>query len=352
MKLTRIVMMLSLIMALSAMLAACGGQQAGTEQSSNTSPGTGQSESAGANSTEEAANGQTEQGAAQETAENGWPRTFQHDFGQITLPAQPERIIGLYLEDYLVALGVKPITQTVIGSFSLKYLQPHIGDLPTLDSSAMSFEAALTAQPDLIVLAFPSYASEGKYDKYEKIAPTYVLPEDAPDNWRETLRTVGKLIGKEDEAEKVLADYEAKIQDAKVKLAAELGDETVALIRVRSNKELRLYGGPGGYVGNVLYTDLGLNAPDIVKELAWGDQSMTVISTEILPDLNADRLFITYDEGGKELAQEIMDSSFWKALPAVQSGKVYEVSMDHWMTFGPIAYNQKVDDVLQALVTE
>ncbi len=351
MKVMRIVRMFSMIAALGVMLAACG-ESAVTEQPSGTSQNAAENTGAKQNGGDQSDGVQKEQEAGQPVGESGWPRTFEHEFGSMTLPEEPKRIIGLYLEDYLVALGIKPVTQTVIGSFSLQYLQPHIGDLPTLDSSAVSFEAALTAQPDLILLAFPGYASEGKYDKYDKIAPTYVLPADAPDNWRETLRTVGKLTGKEDEAEKVLADYEAKIQDAKVKLAAELGDETVALIRVRSNKELRLYGGPGGYVGNVLYTDLGLNPPSIVKQLAWGDESMKVVSTEILPDLDADRLFITYDEGGKELAQEIMDSSFWKALPAVQSGKVYEVSMDHWMTFGPIAYNQKVDDVLKALVTD
>ncbi|MNH35163.1 Iron(3+)-hydroxamate-binding protein YxeB precursor [compost metagenome] len=110
-----------------------------------------------------------------------------------------------------------------------------------------------------------------------------------------------------------------------------------------------MYGGPGGYAGNVLYTDLGLNPPQIVKDLVWGEQSMSVISQEIIPQIDADHLFLTYDEGGKELAQEILDSDIWKSLKAVQKGQVYEVSLDHWMTYGPIAYNMKVDDVLQAL---
>lgn len=337
MRVRQITLMSIMMLVLVVLLTACGGSTV-TNQPSDTS------QSGKENTTGE------QNGNAQSEEESGWPRTFKDDFSSVVLPEQPKRIIGLYLEDYLVSLGIQPVTQTVIGSFSLEYLQPYIGSLPKLDTSAMSFEEALTTQPDLIMLAFPTYANDGKYEKYAKIAPTYVLPADAPDNWREALRTVGQLTGKEDEAEKVLADYEAKIKEAKVKLAAELKDETVALIRVRSNKELRLYGGPGGYVGNVLYTDLGLNPPDIVKQLAWGEQSMAVISQEILPDIKADRLFITYDEGGKELAQDIMNSSLWQAIPAVKNGKVYEVSLDHWMTFGPIAYNKKVDDVLQALL--
>lgn len=269
--------------------------------------------------------------------------------GAIEVPAEPQRVIAVYMEDYLAALGVKPVMQTVIGTFSLQYLSPYIGDLPPIDTSAISFEAALAAQPDLIVLGFPNYASEGKYDSFSAIAPTYVFGEDAPNQWRESLLTMGQLLGKEKEAEQVLADYTAKVEQARETLKAAIGEETVAMIRMRSDKELRLYGGPGGYVGNVMYTDLGLNPPDIVKELAWGENSMVVVSQEIISDLKVDHLFVTYDEGGKERAEEMMASTLWQSIPAVQKGQVYEVAMDHWMTFGPLAYNQKVDDLLAAL---
>lgn len=119
------------------------------------------------------------------------------------------------------------------------------------------------------MLAFPTYANEGKYELFDKIAPTYVIAADTPDNWRDAVQTVGQLTGKTTEANKVLSDYAAKTEAAESRLKEKLGDETVALIRVRSNKELRLYGGPGGYAGNVLYTDLGLNPPQIVKDLAY-----------------------------------------------------------------------------------
>ncbi|WP_145407716.1 ABC transporter substrate-binding protein [Paenibacillus xylanexedens] len=304
------------------------------------------------NNSGEAAESTTTQLESEEAAnekDQATTRDFEHEFGTTEAPTAPQRIMALYMEDYLVALGLKPITQTVIGNFSLQYLQPYIGDLPKIDSSAVDFEAVLNAQPDLIMLAFPNYAIDGKYELFDKIAPTYVFAADTPDNWREAVKTVGQLTGKVTEADKVLADYDAKTDEARSRLSEKLGNETVALLRIRSNKELRLYGGPGGYAGNVLYTDLGLNPPQIVKELAWGEQSMRVISQEIIPQIDADHLFLTYDEGGKELAQEILESEMWKSLPAVQKNQVYEVSLDHWMTYGPIAYNLKVDDVLQAL---
>lgn len=328
-------------------VSACGGGSgttSGSREAGTSAP------SPGNTGTGNAANGGQGSSSHAPEASKSAARTFKHEFGEIQVPANPQRITALYMEDYLVALGIKPVTQTVIGSFFLKYLQPHIGTLPKLDTSAISFEAALGAQPDLILLAFPSYANGGKYEQFSKIAPTYVFGDDAPDKWRDALLTVGELTGKKAEAQKVLDDYAKKTADAKQKLKAALGDETVALLRVRSNKEVRLYGGPGGYAGNVLYTDLGLNVPEVVKKYAWGENSMKVVSLEVIPELQVDHLFITYDEGGKELAQEIFDSNVWKALPAVKNGKTYEVSLDHWMTFGPVAYNLKVDDVVKALV--
>ncbi|GBF74646.1 hypothetical protein PA598K_03003 [Paenibacillus sp. 598K] len=336
--------MTALILLATLVLSACGAAHTNNENTASAeTPGS--QAGNGALASENAPSG-TET-AAQESATA--TRTFEHVMGSIEAPAEPQRVIAVYMEDYLAALGVKPVMQTVIGTFSLQYLSPYIGDLPPIDTSAISFEAALAAQPDLIVLGFPNYASEGKYESFSAIAPTYVFGEDAPNQWRESLLTMGKLLGKEKEAEQVLADYTAKVEQARATLKAAIGEETVAMIRMRSDKELRLYGGPGGYVGNVMYTDLGLTPPDIVKELAWGEKSMVVVSQEIISDLKVDHLFVTYDEGGKERAEEMMASTLWQSIPAVQKGQVYEVAMDHWMTFGPLAYNQKVDDLLAAL---
>lgn len=223
---------------------------------------------------------------------------FKHVMGEIEWSTPPKRVVGIYTEDFLLALGVKPVTQTVIGNFSLKYLLPEIGNLPKLDTSAISFEAALQAEPDLFVLGFANYGAEGRYEKFSKIAPTYVLPADAPNNWRDTLRTIGELVGKPEEADKVLKQYSEKVAAAKKTLETSVGRETVALVRIRSNKEIRLYGGPQGYSGSVLYQDLGLEPPAIVKKLSWGESGEPfrsrwrycrswIVSISLLPSMMA-----------------------------------------------------------------
>ncbi|MCP1312192.1 ABC transporter substrate-binding protein [Paenibacillus tyrfis] len=277
------------------------------------------------------------------------PRKFKHVMGETEVPAQPQRVIGLYLEDFLSALDVKPVMQTVVGAFTQKYLEKYTAGLPKLDTGAMNFEAVLEAKPDLILLGFPNYGAEGKYEKFSKIAPTYVFDKDAADDWRGTLRTVGRLLDKSEQAEQLLKRYEEKAAQARKTLEQSIGRETVALIRVHK-KEMRLYGGPDGYSGSVLYKDLGLNPPNLVKSIAWtNDGGMKAISSEVLAQLDADHLFLVVDEGRSEQAKELMNSSVWKNIPAVKKGQVHEVTTDVWMTFGLLAYEKKIDDVLQAL---
>ncbi|WP_168735864.1 ABC transporter substrate-binding protein [Cohnella fermenti] len=275
-------------------------------------------------------------------------RTFTDAYGTIEAPEHPKRVIGLYLEDALVALGVKPVMQFAMGNFTIGYLQDELKDAAKLDIQAYDFEAVLQAKPDLILLGFPSFAMDERYNLFSKIAPTYVF-EDAASDWRKTLREVGSLLNKSDEAEQVLAAYEDKAAQARSQLEQSVGRETVALLRIDMDKVLRLYGGPNNYTAPVLYDDLNLEPAPIVKKLVWGEESFKDISMELLPEIDADHLFLVVNDDGKELAEEMMATSLWHNIPAVKAGHVHQVSEDVWMTFGVLAQQRKIDDVLNAL---
>lgn len=50
---------------------------------------------------------------------------------KVEIPNAPKRIIGSYLEDYLIALGEKPIAQWTVGSGSIQdYLQDDVNYSP------------------------------------------------------------------------------------------------------------------------------------------------------------------------------------------------------------------------------
>ncbi|MEY2370307.1 hypothetical protein [Lysinibacillus capsici] len=54
---------------------------------------------------------------------------------EVTIPKNPQRIIAPYLEDHLVALGLKPVAQwSVKGGTSIQdYLQDSLKDIPTIE---------------------------------------------------------------------------------------------------------------------------------------------------------------------------------------------------------------------------
>jgi len=102
-------------------------------------------------------------------------RVVKDEFGDVTIPANPKRIAGIYVEDYLVALGITPIVQWYHPSWGKQdYLNL---DVPTFDITG-NLEAILEASPDLIIV--DGAVDKEKYELYSKIAPTYRLPEGAP----------------------------------------------------------------------------------------------------------------------------------------------------------------------------
>lgn len=70
----------------------------------------------------------------------------------------------------------------------------------------------MSYEPDLIVLHTETYAADGTYEKYAKIAPTYVF-KNASGNVEKSLTTLGDLLGKAPEAEtalKIISKKQAK----------------------------------------------------------------------------------------------------------------------------------------------
>ena len=96
-------------------------------------------------------NNNKENGASQETKE----RTLTDAIGnEVKVPAEPKRIIGSYLEDDLVSLGVTPVAQWSIreGKGVQAYLQDSLKDVPTIDSS-LPYEAVSSFAPDLVLMS-------------------------------------------------------------------------------------------------------------------------------------------------------------------------------------------------------
>lgn len=264
----------------------------------------------------------------------------------IQVPKNPQRIIGTYLEDYLVALDKKPIAQWTVGSGSvLEYLQDKLADIPTI-SYDLPYEYVLNYEPDLLLISSSDLVEGNKYNEYSKIAPTYVVKNGEDVTWKDTFKDVAKVLGKEKQAKEQISKYEKDAAKLKTDLKKSIGDKSVAVLWVTNNSAFVVAEDRAS--GPLLYNDLGFKAPSVVAEISKNATSdWSAISNEKLAELDADYIFLV--DSDKDAA--MYNESYWKNIPAVQNNQVYRFDSSHsWQYSGPIASSKMLDDVRQTFI--
>ncbi len=159
---------------------------------------------------------------ASATTAGKFPRTVKHGLGSTTIDAEPKRIVALIDRDAdtLLAMGITPVGirsnygfEEGVGPWAVDEL----GDAtPTVwTGRELDLEAIAAAQPDLLVFT----VSGGDVDEYNAlsgIAPTLALPEGAV-AWgatpEQSLRLIAEALGREEEAEGILADFDTYLQE-------------------------------------------------------------------------------------------------------------------------------------------
>ncbi|RAR44791.1 iron-hydroxamate ABC transporter substrate-binding protein [Paenibacillus sp. MDMC362] len=293
-------------------------------------------------------NGGSEAKPEEGSGEAKTERTLTDAMGhEVKIPAEPKRVIASYLEDNLVALGITPIAQwSVKGGNVQDYLQDSLKDVPTIEHD-LPFEAVASFQPDLLIMDSASMVEGNKYSQYEKIAPTYVIGNEVNNDWREELKKVGEIFGMEEEAQAALDQYEQKAQEAKEKIQQSIGGESAAAIWLVGGKLFVVSETLSS--GAVMYGDLGLTVPDVVKEIsASATGNWSSISLEKLAELDADHLFFINSDGE---GADVLQDPLWANIPAVKNGNIYEYGKEtSWLYTGTIANGQIIDNVLESLV--
>ncbi|WP_339281987.1 ABC transporter substrate-binding protein [Paenibacillus sp. FSL H8-0282] len=280
-------------------------------------------------------------------AEEGATRTIAGEFGDVEIPVKPQRVAGIYVEDYLKALGITPVVQWYHPSWGKQdYLNL---DVPEFDITG-SVEALLEKDPDLIIV--DGGADAARYELYSKIAPTYRLPEAVLQDSRQMLTAIADALGIPEKAESVLAEYDQKVAEGKAKLQQALGQEKVAVIRLNvADKTFALFGVKNRYTG-VIYDQFGLTPVPMAAEMP---EYQSIISEELIPQLDADHIIVFPDNGGwdtegNQEAIQILEGPLWKSLPAVKNGNVYRMERSHWQSGAITANSMKLDDLLKAMV--
>lgn len=278
-------------------------------------------------------------------AESAEGRMIRHAAGETLVPLEPQRIAALALTESLLAIGVQPaavpewdlagaFADRLSGSASIGY------------GEAYNLESIAAAQPDLILLHTKPGSGIEQYELLAQIAPTVVVSDPEADT-RQVVRDLGLVLGRASAAEAAIAALDAQSAAARTQLAELVGAAPVAVVNVRSD-HYRLYGIKVGYTGPTIYGELGLTPAALVRKLAPEAQN-TRISLEVLPELDAEHIFLLYEQADAARVAELQNMSLWQALPAVAAGNVYPITGDHWYTNEILSTERKIADILAAV---
>ncbi|MBM7243142.1 iron-siderophore ABC transporter substrate-binding protein [Rhodococcus fascians] len=262
-------------------------------------------------------------------------RTVETVRGSIDVPDNPLRVVTLEpVElDTTVALGIVPVGTAVLSETAgvPTYLGTEAAGIAMVGTVAEpTVEDIAAAQPDLILGTETRHAQY--YDQLSAIAPTVFIASQS-DPWRDSVRFVGRVLGKEAKAEELLTAYDDRC--AEIAEKHDTAGKTAQLIRPRSG-ELTLYG-PSSFAGSTLEC-AGFTTPPRPE---WADAISVDLSPELAAQAAADLIVVTADNPSDPAAIPASITANAAALP-----NPHAVDLSYWITgVGPMGGQTVLDDI-------
>ena len=259
--------------------------------------------------------------------------TIKHKFGSTKVPADPKRIVTLGYNDheFLLAMGVEPIAirdWVGVGPVTkVPWAKDEIAAMkkkPTLiPRTDLKPEQVAKLKPDLIIGVFGGMTKR-EYDTLSKFAPVVAPPEQYVDfgvPWQEQALITGRVVGKEKQAQKLVADLERRFDEAREEHPEFEGKAGIVPYAFTPGEY-------GAYASEDLrtrfITELGFKTPKKVDELA-GKEFYVEFSGEQFRLMDQD-MVLMYG-GPRAKREQIQGDKLYSRLDAVKQGRV--VYMDN-----------------------
>ncbi|MGD1908233.1 MAG: ABC transporter substrate-binding protein [Leptolyngbyaceae cyanobacterium] len=246
-------------------------------------------------------------------------RQVSHDWGETEICGQPQKIavFGFHNLGLLLSLGVQPagfaMDADLLGEevFEDPVRQiPYLGDRLTTQplnlggSGRPSLEKLTIMAPDLIL---GHGGNAQSYDLLTQIAPTLLVSSPGfKDQWQDNLRAIAQVLGKEDQAEALIAAQAAKVVETRAALADAVKAHPKLLMIGSTSLEDRMFTiGPDSYLGK-LVESVGF---ELVSPPTPFSTVGSPVSLEILPELDeADSIILLgYNRDVKALTEASQD---------------------------------------------
>jgi len=275
-------------------------------------------------------------------------RTVTDVRGEVSIPTNPQRIVDLSgNSDMLYLLGYNVVgtansdayDQTKVPS----YLEDALKDAKILGYSyndTMDTEAIFALNPDLVII---STRQEKMYEQLSAVVPTVMIQLEELD-WKEDFKSLAKIMDKEDVATKWLEEYKERAQKIGEKVKETCGEDTTYLSFLASGDQFFVFTGAG--LGNVMYEDLGLKAPENLP--VQDNVSLPVVNYEGLSAIGADYLFPI---GTEEDLKKLEDNKIFQGMEQVKAGNYTLLPASPYFNQGysPIGREKLLDEIEERL---
>jgi iron complex transport system substrate-binding protein len=259
-------------------------------------------------------------------------KTISTIMGDVEVPVNPQRVICTYGLGDVVALGVTPVaTYDVAGTAYEKELN----QIPVWES--FESEEIMSYEPDLIFVV-----NEEQYDAVSKIAPTVYIPftELSMD---ERVTFLGEVLGKEDEANTLLSEFKEKLNDAKSEMdTMGIADSTFSIFE-KSENGVWVYGDKWGRGGDIVYSQLGLAAPEVIQNEIIAKDQYRDVSLESIGEYAGDYIVFSGDLG------DLAGNPVWNSIPAVKDGKIIPIDFTLFYDIDIYSSNVQLDYLMEQL---
>lgn len=263
-------------------------------------------------------------------------RTVDSSHGQITIPANPRRVVAMH--DQLVAYAVASLGFDRIVAIAVRDTSDpavavrQFGEVPKVFErltdigtySEPNLEAIAGVKPDLI-LGLP-YEVDPIYDQLSEIAPTVVIdlmPGDRPAFQRQ--RDLAAVVGIEEELDERLADYRTRLAAVKARVGTGVDGAVFSYLESYGTGAEDNYAIKSPYApGLIAATDLGMKVSASTQALG---EEYNAVSLERLADFDADVIFVGIPE---DSTLDPQVSTFLANTTAGRADQVFTVSRDVW----------------------
>lgn len=283
-------------------------------------------------------------------------RMVKHEMGETEVCGQPQKVAALspHILDSMLALGVQPAgyaawveykdlkTQTYDNpAEQIPYLGKRVTTKPIVlgDRNSPSLERLALLKPDLILGEY--FGNEDEYSFLTQIAPTLLFSDKNADGqqfWQNDIQAIAQALGKETQAEELLAAWEQQIAQARTALKPLLqGDPRIFII----STDLTTY----------INSQPESTPARLLKEIGFkivkpeGTQGEAEISFETLSKIDADIIIVmsrsdeNFYNPEPALRRKWEENPLLNSMSVFQQDRVFFVDIYLWSSVfrGPLA---------------